>query len=369
MSSRTIRTERALTLRLIPRPDGDTRAQEEEGTCSKSHGAGGSGGSHLQPPGVAPPGGPGAPGGERALPPRSPRRCPGRPYKGQEKSVPSQGAGPGVASPSDELGWWKEKPGATGLSEKVWSSCGPGSPSAVPRAARPLSARVGLDAVRTLRGPRAVPPPSPPLRNAGRGWGAHIAGGGGGEKRQRLEFGCSPLPAYPADILLVLRSGGHPRRRRTKGLDAGWVGGGGPEPRWDPWPRTRHVWSERLGVRRLKCGWVGGRRNVVRVFSCLLGSGRKASESGAGSDLCALKARSWGRCAGIRCTAASGGGRRPARLLGGFEGFGRCAGQSRPLFRRGGHRAWGRRRAGRARSRGRTPPSRSSAPWKAPRAL
>lgn len=170
------------------------------------------------------------------------------------------------------------------------------------------------------------------MPGAGRGWGAHIAGGGGA--RRDSDWSLDALPSPRIQPIYFWFSG------------AGYTLGAVGQSVWMPAGReegprtpTRHVWSERLGVRRLKCGWVGGRRNVVQGFlPASLGWA-------AGSEVC--------------------GGRRPARLLGGFEGFGRCVGQSRPRFRRGGPRAWGRRRAGRARSRRRTPPSRSSAPWKA----
>lgn len=49
MSYRRTGTERELTLHLIPSPDRDTGTQEEEGTCPKSHGTGGSPLSYLEP--------------------------------------------------------------------------------------------------------------------------------------------------------------------------------------------------------------------------------------------------------------------------------------------------------------------------------
>lgn len=54
MSYTTTSAERALTLRLISSSDGDTWAQEEKGTCPKSHRAGGSCGSHREPRRSAP---------------------------------------------------------------------------------------------------------------------------------------------------------------------------------------------------------------------------------------------------------------------------------------------------------------------------
>lgn len=111
------------------------------------------------------------------------------------------------------------------------------------------------------------PPPTPECRAPGGGGGPHC--GGEVAARRDGDWSLDALPSPRIQPIYFWFSGaGYTlgARRRTKGLGAGWVGGGGPEPRWDPWPRTRHVWSERLGVRRPKCGWVGGRRTVVQGF-------------------------------------------------------------------------------------------------------
>lgn len=113
-------TYRAFTLHLIPCPDRNTGTQEEEGTCPKSH-------STLvsrrfyHDPDLAPPGGPGAPGGEFALTrgtqakgdPAAGAAVPGAlTLDGNNLSAP-RGLGQALHSPTDVLGRRREKPGIT----------------------------------------------------------------------------------------------------------------------------------------------------------------------------------------------------------------------------------------------------------------
>lgn len=207
MSYRTTSTERALTLRLIPSLDGDTGLRKRRGLV-QSPTAREAAADPTSNPGVAPPGGPGAPGGECALTRRA--QAEGDPAARaavldalkRDRNNPSGLRGPGQVLPLPATCWGGggRSSGPPGLSEKAWSSCRPGSPFAVTRAAPPLSGRVGLDTdpplrVRTLLRPRAVLSSSP-LRNAGRlaGGGEPTFRDGVGAKRDS-DWSFDPLPS------------------------------------------------------------------------------------------------------------------------------------------------------------------------------
>lgn len=197
MSYRTTSTERALTLRLIPSPDGDTGPRKRRGLV-QSPTAREAAADPTSNPGVAPPGGPGAPGGECALTRRA--QAEGDPAARaavldaltRDRSNPSGLRGPGQVLPLPATSWGGggRSSGPPGLSEKAWSSCRPGSRFAVTRAAPPLSGRVGGGHRSPAASPHSPPSacspfllPTQKCRAPGGGWGEPTFRDGVGAKR------------------------------------------------------------------------------------------------------------------------------------------------------------------------------------------